>query len=63
MEMAAAGFFVPGAFNIASRLQYSSGINAEISSSRSQIIRSATDWDTAGTQSAFTFSQRIGLIL
>ena len=62
-NLAVMGFLAPGALSPASRLQYSSGIKAAISSSRSQIIRRATDWTRPALNPLFTFSQRIGLML
>ena len=44
----------------ASRLQYSSGRNASISASRSQIMRRATDCTRPADRPFFTFFQRRG---
>ena len=52
----------PGTFKSASRLQYSSGMKALISSSLSQIMRRATDCTRPALRPRFTFSQRIGLM-
>ena len=57
------GFFSPGILSFASNDQYSSGMNALISSSRSQIIRNATDCTRPALSPRFTFAHKSGLIL
>ena len=57
------GFFSPGILNTASSDQYSSGINALISSSLSAIIRSATDCTRPALSPRLIFFHNTGLIL
>ena len=63
INLAMSGFFSPSAFKDTSSDQYSSGINALISSSRSQTILSATDCTLPALKPLFTFAQSNGLIL
>jgi hypothetical protein len=42
--------------------QYSSGLNAAISASRSHTSRTATDWTRPADSPRWTLFQRIGLI-
>jgi hypothetical protein len=52
-----------GDLTVASTDQYSSGTNALISSSRSQTMRTATDWTRPADRPRWTLFHRIGLIL
>lgn len=61
-SFAVIGFFSPSGRRLASKDQYSSGINASISSSRSHTIRKATDCTRPALSPLFTFAHNNGLI-
>ena len=60
VKCAVSGLFSPFAERSASIVQYSSGMNAAISSSRSHISLSATDWTRPAESPLLTFAHSTG---